>query len=228
MNLTSKIAALQDYREYEELNWSGTFEDYLKHRPREPQGHAHRLPARLRHDPVATGRKSTSTTRRSSSATTSSRTSSTAGATPSSASTSRSCSWSTCFKIGGAALRHREARHPAARPGRLVEVDHRAPAQEGHRGVLAHARGRALHLSTGCCPRSCAHITGGHEIVHVARCTRSRCASSRAEWRDERVQRARPRQRAATRSTSRAISNPACRLHLPRADAPLQRRLVAR
>src|SRR6202035_1634629 len=30
MDLTSKIAALQDYREYEELNWTGTFEDYLK------------------------------------------------------------------------------------------------------------------------------------------------------------------------------------------------------
>ena len=30
MDLTSKIAALQDYREYEELNWNGTFEDYLK------------------------------------------------------------------------------------------------------------------------------------------------------------------------------------------------------
>src|SRR5262252_1962761 len=29
MDLTSKIAALQDYREYEELNWNGTFEDYL-------------------------------------------------------------------------------------------------------------------------------------------------------------------------------------------------------
>src|SRR4051794_14955785 len=30
MDLTSKIAALQDYREYEELNWNGSFEDYLK------------------------------------------------------------------------------------------------------------------------------------------------------------------------------------------------------
>src|SRR5713226_8008711 len=29
MDLTSKIAALQDYREYEELNWNGTFEEYL-------------------------------------------------------------------------------------------------------------------------------------------------------------------------------------------------------
>ncbi len=30
MSLTQKIAALQDYREYAELNWTGTFEDYLE------------------------------------------------------------------------------------------------------------------------------------------------------------------------------------------------------
>ena len=30
MDLTSKIAALQNFREYEELNWNGSFEDYLK------------------------------------------------------------------------------------------------------------------------------------------------------------------------------------------------------
>ena len=30
MDLTSKIAALQNFREYEELNWIGSFEDYLK------------------------------------------------------------------------------------------------------------------------------------------------------------------------------------------------------
>src|SRR4030088_2510501 len=29
MTLTSKIAALQDFREYQELNWNGSFEDYL-------------------------------------------------------------------------------------------------------------------------------------------------------------------------------------------------------
>src|SRR6266508_2621475 len=37
MTLTSKIAALQDYREYEELNWNGSFEEYLtvvKHNPK--------------------------------------------------------------------------------------------------------------------------------------------------------------------------------------------------
>ena len=30
MSLTQKIAALQDYREYAELNWRGTFEEYLE------------------------------------------------------------------------------------------------------------------------------------------------------------------------------------------------------
>ncbi len=49
----------------------------------------------------------------------------------------------------GAGLRHREARHPAARPGRLLQVHHRAAAQEGARGVLADRRGRALHLRLG-------------------------------------------------------------------------------
>src|SRR5207253_615426 len=29
MNLTGKIAALQDFKEYQELNWSGSFEEYL-------------------------------------------------------------------------------------------------------------------------------------------------------------------------------------------------------
>src|SRR5690349_146059 len=30
MDLTSKIAAMQNFREYEELNWNGSFEDYLR------------------------------------------------------------------------------------------------------------------------------------------------------------------------------------------------------
>src|SRR5919106_1475523 len=29
MSLVSQIAALQDYKEYEDLNWEGSFEDYL-------------------------------------------------------------------------------------------------------------------------------------------------------------------------------------------------------
>ena len=30
MSLVSKIAALQDYKEYEDLHWEGSYEDYLK------------------------------------------------------------------------------------------------------------------------------------------------------------------------------------------------------
>ena len=63
--LIAKVAALQNLKEFAELNWSGTFEDYLALVRKNPAGHAQRVPARLRHDPVATGRKSTSTTRRS-------------------------------------------------------------------------------------------------------------------------------------------------------------------
>ena len=50
--LIAKVAALQNLKEFAELNWTGTFEDYLDARPQEPRGHAHRLPAHLRHDPV--------------------------------------------------------------------------------------------------------------------------------------------------------------------------------
>ena len=35
-SLVQKIAALQDYTTYADLNWEGTFEDYLQHRAREP------------------------------------------------------------------------------------------------------------------------------------------------------------------------------------------------
>ena len=49
----------------------------------------------------------------------------------------------------GPALRHRAARDPAARPGRQLEVDHRASHQARAGRVLAHARGRALHLRLG-------------------------------------------------------------------------------
>ncbi len=53
------------------------------------------------------------------------------------------------FKSAAQMLRDREARHPPARPGRLVQVDHRPPAQEGPRGVLEDGRGRALHVRVG-------------------------------------------------------------------------------
>jgi serine protein kinase len=43
-------------------------------------------------------------------------------------------------------LRHREARAPAPRPGRLVEVHDRAADEEGTGALLGHRRRRALHV----------------------------------------------------------------------------------
>ena len=61
--LIAKVAALQNLKEYAELNWEGTFEDYLDIVRKNPAVTRTRLPARLRHDPVVRRRKSTSTTR---------------------------------------------------------------------------------------------------------------------------------------------------------------------
>ena len=50
--LIAKVAALQNLKEYAELNWEGDVRGLPRHRPQEPRGHAQRVPARLRHDPV--------------------------------------------------------------------------------------------------------------------------------------------------------------------------------
>ena len=42
-----------DTTDYRKIHWEGTFDEYLDIVAREPRGHAHRLPAPLRHDPVA-------------------------------------------------------------------------------------------------------------------------------------------------------------------------------
>ena len=77
-SLVARIARQQDKAGYQELHWEGSFEEYLDIVREQPAGHPHRLPAPLRHDPVARDRRSTSRTRRSSSATTSSTTRSSA------------------------------------------------------------------------------------------------------------------------------------------------------
>ncbi len=53
------------------------------------------------------------------------------------------------LKAARRGLRPGEARHPPARPGRLVEEHDRAPPEAGRRALLAHARRRALHLRLG-------------------------------------------------------------------------------
>ena len=49
-SLVSRIAALQDYKRYDDLHWEGSFEDYLRIVRERPAGHAQRVPAPLRHD----------------------------------------------------------------------------------------------------------------------------------------------------------------------------------
>ncbi len=75
MRKCGRLAGRQDRRDAERgpvpgAELGGQFEDYLRDRPREPQGHPHGVPARVRHNPLRTGRPSTSTTRSGSSATT--------------------------------------------------------------------------------------------------------------------------------------------------------------
>jgi hypothetical protein len=63
MSLITKIASLQDYEQYRDLHWEGSFEDYLDIvREKPPQVTRNGVPARLRHDRVY-GARSTSTTR---------------------------------------------------------------------------------------------------------------------------------------------------------------------
>ena len=54
-------------------------------------------------------------------------------------------------------------------------------------------------------PTELAHITGGHEVFAVADARGSAAADSRSSGASKRVQGARARQRAASRSSSRAI-----------------------
>ena len=214
MDLTSKIAALQDFREYEELNWSGTFEDYLEDRARESESHAHRVPARLRHGPVVrTGRVH----RQQEEADPLQLLQGRAARRPRRRLRPRHSADEAGqrLQVGGAALRHREARHPAARPGRLVEVDDRAPAQEGARGVFAHARGRALHLRMAHAEGARAHHRRARGVP-VADARRSAAPHSRRLAR-ARVQRARARQRAVP-DLHRGRSQSGVPADLPRAD----------
>ena len=89
-------------------------------------------------------------------------------------------------QVRGLRLRHREA-HPApARPGGLLEVHHRPPAEEGPRALL-RTRRKARSTPSAGRPTSAA---AARTACSGARCTRTRCTSSRS--------------RARTRSTPRS------------------------
>ena len=126
----------------------------------------------------------------------------------------------TCCKAAAAGLRPREARHPAARPGRLVEVDDRAPAQEGPRGLLAHARRRALHLRLGEPRRTPAWSAAPRRDAFPSPDARGAAAPDPARV----ARHARSRELGLSATTSTACSvdgdlDPACRFIFQRPDA---------
>ena len=218
-SMVATIASMQDYDRYRDLSWDGSFEDYLAHRPRAPAGDAQRLPARLRHDHLLRDRGVHRQQEEARSATTSS-------------ATKRDGGRDAIFGLDiplmrlvnvlqGAAqgLRHREARHPAARPGRLLQVHHRAPAQEGPRGLLrARAEGALYTFTLGQPARARGTRQRRSRHASPARCTRSRCSSSRASGASKAH-----RASSASPTTSYTVRvdgelDPACRFIFQRAD----------
>ena len=92
-----------------------------------------------------------------------------------------------------------------ARPGRLGEVDDRAPAQEGHRGLLAHARRRALHVLLDAARARSRELAGGSEVFHSPMHDEPLRLIPR-DWRDDDDRQAQARQRRLSRSRSTATS----------------------
>ena len=177
----------------------------------EPEGHAQRVPARLRHDHVATGQEEYIDNKKKLVRYNFFKDEQHGGRDAIFGLDIPLMRLVNVLKAAAAGLRHREARHPAARPGRLVEVDDRAPPEEGHRGLLAHARRRALHLRLGAARGArarrrrrrrsfpCADARGA-AAPHPARVARRRRSTSSGS------------QRRSSRSSVEGDLNPACRL----------------
>ena len=184
-----------------------------------PQGHAQRVPAALRHDPHATGPRSTSTTRRSSSATTSSRTRCNGGA-------------DAIFGLDIPLMRlvqrlqgrGRRATAPrsassccTARSARRSRRS-RACSRRASRSTRARPRARSTPSTGSTSTRRGLDGHRRHETLRSARCTRSRCASSRTEWRAEAIERARPLERASYTVRDRRRARPGLPLRLQGPD----------
>ncbi len=219
MSLVGQIASLQDYKEYEDLNWEGSFEEYLdlvRKNPRVTRNAFQRV-----YDMIL------------------------AYGTEEYIDNKKKLVRYNFFKDDDRRRRGRDlrprrpadaagerassprpratapsARHPAARPGRLVEVHHRPPAQEGPRGLLAHAGRRALHLRLDAARASCRAWPAAARRFHVPD------ARGAAAPHPARVARRAPStssalaQRAATRCKVDGDLDPSCRFIFQRADGP--------
>ena len=175
--LIEKIGSLQNLKEFAELHWTGNFEQYLDLVRKNAAGGPQRLPAGLRHDPVVRpGRVH----RQQEAAGPLQLLQGRAARRPRRHLRARHPADAAGERVQerGRALRHRAPRDPAARPGGQLEEHHRPPAQAGPRGVLAHARGGALHLRLDAAQGAAPHLRR-RTSSSAARCTRSRCASSR-------------------------------------------------
>ena len=209
MDLTSKIAALQNFREYEELNWNGTFEEYLKIVRENPK--VTRTAFQRVYDMILSyGQEEYIDNKKK----------------------LIRYNFFRDEQHGG-----RDAVYGLDIPlMKLVNVFKSAAQRYGteKRVILLHgpvgsskstiarllkkgleeysrtARGRALHLRVATCRRSSAHITGGHEVFAVADARRAAAPHSRRVAR-EGVQGARARQRAQFQIFIEGDLNPACR-----------------
>jgi serine protein kinase len=142
--------ALLNRAEFQEQyqHWSGTFcrvPRCLRANPAMVRNAYQRLYDAI----IAHGFEKYRSSRRSASATTSSATPSTRAPTASSGSTSRSCSSSTSSAPPPRAMAPTSA-SCCSTARSAQQVHHRAPAQEGHRALLAHARGARSTPSRGC------------------------------------------------------------------------------
>ena len=151
MSLVGQIAELQNYATYKELSWEGCFEDYLELVRKTPQVTRNAF-QRLYDMILSHGDEEYIDNKKKLVRYNFFRDEHDGGKDAIFGLDIPLMRLVNVLQARRAGLRHREARHPAARPGRLVEVDDRAPAQEGHRGVLAHAPKARSTPSTGRCP----------------------------------------------------------------------------
>ena len=203
MTLVSQIAELQNYATYKELSWEGSFEDYLGLVRRNPKvtrnafqriydmiisygdRGVHRQQEEADPLQLLQGRSSRRQRRHL------------RPRRPADAPRERP-------QERGAGLRHREARHPPARPGRLVEVHHRAPAKKGIEDYSRTPDG-ALYTFDWTLPGELSELAGGSETLPVPD-ERGAAAPHPARVARRRHRRARSRQRRLQASRSTAIS----------------------
>ena len=216
MTLTSKIAALQDFASTRAA-LGGLVRGLPRARPREPQGHAQRVPARLRHDPVLRAR---GVHRQQEEA-------------------------DPLQLLQGRAARRRgrdlRPRHPADAPRARAQGRRRRATAPRSASSCCTARSARRSRRSRACSRRASSTTRARPTARSTRSTGSTSTDVGAwpaatsdrfpcpmheeplrliphEWRDERDRRARALERRSTTSSVDGDLDPACRFIFKRAD----------